>query len=376
MDLAIIDNKLKEAPRILVVDDDKNIRILLCKYLTDAGYRVNMAGNAISAVRLLERMDFHVVVTDILLPDVKGTDLLFSIRSRFPFTKVILMTGEPNIESATRALRGGAFDYLTKPLKKDDLFRSIPKAVMMKDLDDENRRLADENRRYQEHLEELVEERTGELAVLSRRIIEIQEEERTRFARELHDDLGQSLLALKLSIQSNMGKVGVISDDLKKEFEWSLNYLNGIIDKSRKISHNLSPAALENLGLPLAIKEMVESMNRDGQIKITLDLADLDNYFPDNWDINVYRLIQESLANVIKHANATAVHIGANKNKNGISIYIKDNGSGMGGSQALSEAKQAGLGLQIMKKRVDLLNGHLIINTEDCKGTEVRFDIP
>lgn len=365
-----------DRPRILVVDDDKNIRILLCKYLTDAGYRTNMARDALGAVRLLERMDFHVVLTDILLPDVNGTDLLFSIRTRFPFTRVILMTGEPNIESVRRALRGGAFDYLTKPLRKNDIFRSIQKAIMMKELDDENRRLADENHQYQEQLEELVKKRTHELARLSGRIIEIQEEERTRLARELHDDLGQSLLALKLNLQSVFGKLDGISPELKKEFDWSLNYLNGIIDKSRKISHNLSPAALENLGLPLAIREMAESMSRDGVLEIRTELDDLAHYFPGNWDINVYRLVQESLTNAIKHSKATQVIIGAHRTGEGLTLFVKDNGCGFTSNGEEKNTTGSGLGLQIMKKRVELLNGSFIINSTEQTGTEVRFELP
>ncbi len=368
-------------PRILIVDDDRNIRLLLFKYLTGAGYRAYMAQDALGALRFLGLMDFHAVIADILLPDVSGTELLYSIRSRFSQTRVILMTGEPDIESVTGALRGGAFDYLTKPLKKSDLFRSVQKAVMMKELDDENRRLAEDNRRHQEHLEELVEERTEELAVLSRRIIEVQEEERTKLARELHDDLGQSLLALKLNLQNAIGKVGSFDESVRSEIDWSLNYLNEIIDKSRKISHNLSPASLENLGLPLAIRELTQTLNPDGSLKISLKLKDLDRYFPGNWDVNVYRLIQEALTNILKHAKATRVEISAVKKKKGISISIRDDGVGIpdhlsGSSHGNGVAPAAGLGLQIMKKRVDLLNGDLIIKSNMNRGTEVRFELP
>lgn len=364
--------------RVLVVDDDKNIRLLFRQHLRNAGYRVNICQDAVSALRILELREMDVVITDILLPDMAGTTLLSTLRSRFPYMKVILITGEPNIDSAAQAVRGGAFDYLPKPIKKDHIIRSVDRAMRMKQLDDENRRLQLENKRYQEHLEELVAERTTELAVLSRRIISIQEEERSRLSRELHDDLGQSLLALKLNLQSVFGRLGKMDDSNQKDVHWCMDYLNEIINKSRRISHNLSPVSLENLGLIRAIRDLTENLNPDRKIKIRLHINDLQNYFTGNWDINVYRFIQEALTNIVKHAKASHVEVYAVRTDDeGIMISVHDDGVGIP-EEVLTEGNdlEKGLGLQIMKKRVDLLGGNFIINTKKNNGTEVRIELP
>ncbi len=367
---------------ILIIDDEKSIRIALYEILTNRGFTVYSARDAITAARIMDLNPIDVVITDILLPDINGSNLLVSIRSHSPDIKVILLTGEPNLDTCTIGLRAGAFDYLTKPIRKNDICRSVDKAVHIKTLDDENRRLARENRRYQELLEEMVDERTRQLARLSNRILQIQEEERSRISRELHDDLGQSLLALKLKYQSAYGRLESLSEENRTEFSEVLSYLNSIIDRSRELSHNLSPVTLANLGLPLAISEMVEDLNKNRDLLIELDLDDLNNFYPDNWEINVYRIIQESLTNIIKHASATRVMIEARRNAEKLSLIIRDNGSGIPDEKLTGlhgeekKSTESGMGLQIIKKRVDLLGGEIKIHSEENHGTEIRIELP
>jgi response regulator RpfG family c-di-GMP phosphodiesterase len=111
----------------------------------------------------LARTRFDVVVSDIVMPGLKGTDLLKVVRRQKQGPEVILVTGEPTIETASQALRDGAFDYLAKPVNSRELRDTVSRAVKVKCLHDEKRLLAKENRRYQNHLEQLVELRTTEL---------------------------------------------------------------------------------------------------------------------------------------------------------------------------------------------------------------------
>lgn len=148
---------------VLVVDDEKSIRITLREFLWDEGHQVKVAEDAEEAMALLKAENFDVVVTDIILPKITGVDLLRSIRKESPHVQVIMMTGEPTVDTASAAVREGAFDYLPKPVSSDIIVRTVANAAKVKFLNDDRSRLEEDNRRYQENLEQLVEERTNKL---------------------------------------------------------------------------------------------------------------------------------------------------------------------------------------------------------------------
>jgi len=145
---------------VLIVDDEKSIRVTMSRFLQDDGHGVQLAADADEALSLLGSGQFDVVVSDIILPRVNGVELLKRIRSVAPSAQVIMMTGEPTVDTASEAVRAGAFDYLAKPIAKEAIQTCVMKAAHLKELADEKQLLAEENRRYQEDLEELVEERT------------------------------------------------------------------------------------------------------------------------------------------------------------------------------------------------------------------------
>jgi len=149
--------------RILVVDDEKSIRIVLREFLRKDGHEVQTAEDVPTAFRLLEEHNFDVVVTDIIMPGYTGVDLLKKIHGKWPDIQVIMITGEPNVDTAVEAVRSGAYDYLSKPVNRDAMRNVVSKAARVKALNDEKKRLEEENRKYSEHLEEMVEERTAEL---------------------------------------------------------------------------------------------------------------------------------------------------------------------------------------------------------------------
>jgi PAS domain S-box-containing protein len=145
--------------KILIVDDEESIRNLLREFLSEVGYGVGVAEDASVAMKMLEEQDFEVVVADILLPKITGVDLLKSIRKELPHIQVLMMTGEPSVETAAEAVRAGAVDYLIKPIGKEQFMQTVERAVRVKALEDEGR----EHLRYQEHLEKQVDERTAAL---------------------------------------------------------------------------------------------------------------------------------------------------------------------------------------------------------------------
>ena len=139
--------------RILVVDDEESIRLTLATFLSNAGYGVETAEDVPTALKRLKDGNFDVVVSDIVMPRATGVELLQTIRRESPKVQVIMMTGQPTVETAAATVRAGAFDYLVKPVPKDAMLRCAANAVKLKAADDERARLAEANRRYQEDLE-------------------------------------------------------------------------------------------------------------------------------------------------------------------------------------------------------------------------------
>jgi len=150
--------------RILVVDDERSIRITVKAFLEADGHQVATAEDSETALDILKNTLIDVVLTDIILPRISGVDLLRQIRKMFPEVQVVMMTGEPTLETASESLRFGAMDYLQKPVTKNDILKSVRNAAHVRQLNDEKRRLEEENRKYVDRLEQLVSERTCALA--------------------------------------------------------------------------------------------------------------------------------------------------------------------------------------------------------------------
>ncbi|MCD6136904.1 response regulator [Candidatus Bipolaricaulota bacterium] len=149
--------------RVLIVDDEESIRVTLAEFIKDDTYEVHTAADVDEALKLIEDHPFDVVVTDIVLPRVNGVVLLKEVKKKWPDTQVVMLTGDPTVETAVEAVRAGAFDYLTKPVSKEAINRVVANAARIKSVIDEKRILEAEKRRYQEHLQEMVEERTRDL---------------------------------------------------------------------------------------------------------------------------------------------------------------------------------------------------------------------
>lgn len=153
---------------VLVVDDEQSIRISLREFLKDANYDVSVAEDADEAMNMLGAEDFDVVLADIILPRISGVNLLKAIKKISPLVQVILMTGEPSVETATEAVRSDAFDYVAKPIGKSKLLRTVANAAKLKAVDDERIRLGEENEQRRKELVQLVEERTEALRASNR----------------------------------------------------------------------------------------------------------------------------------------------------------------------------------------------------------------
>ncbi len=204
--------------------------------------------------------------------------------------------------------------------------------------------------------------------LFARMLIERQEEERKRISREMHDGVGQELLILKHNLQLKL-REGEMDDGLKQMLEEQSVAASNIITEVRNISHDLRPPELDRLGLTETIKSLLKRIRSTKELEVAGEIDDVDGFFRKEDEINIVRIIQESLNNVLKHAQATSVNVVLSLVDGYIVLTISDNGKGMG-----SHPKQShGLGMNDINERVQLLEGTMQMESLPGKGTTLKF---
>jgi signal transduction histidine kinase len=205
----------------------------------------------------------------------------------------------------------------------------------------------------------------------SRQLIASQEAERKRIAAEMHDSLGQRLVVIKsLAALLLRSKKSASPDDADLMTEITQE-ASLAIDETRAISYNLRPFQLDRLGLKKAIEGMVRTVSAASGIRMTTELDDIDAFFPEDLRINFYRIVQESLGNIMKHSQAGTVTVRAQKKGSGMTLTIEDNGVGFSSSDRSSSTPGGGFGLTGMGERAKLLGGELSMKSIPGRGTTV-----
>ncbi len=203
--------------------------------------------------------------------------------------------------------------------------------------------------------------------VFSRQLIASQENERKRIAAELHDSLGQRLVVI-----NNLALFALRSREKNAIEPAAVEEISSetklAIQETREISYNLRPFQLDRLGLTKAIEVMIRTVARSTAIEISSHIDDIDDLFPEDLRINFYRIVQEGLNNVVKHAAATQVEIQIQRNSERTVLTIKDNGRGFAAGLA-SASGPGGFGLTGMAERAKLLGGDLQVLSEPGRGT-------
>ena len=216
------------------------------------------------------------------------------------------------------------------------------------------------------------------LRALTSQILNVQEEERGRLSRELHDDLGQSLLVLRMQLSAILRRWAP-----KPEVEQSLNeaitYLMEIIDKTRRLSQDLSPSTLENLGLSEALRNLFEDFqrHRDRDIVIKAEMDEVKHFLSKEANIAIYRITQEFLANVHKHAEASQVAVAIKALPEKVTVTLEDNGKGFNLEEVKSRPQgRRGMGVVSMEERLRMLGSQFSMTSQPGKGTRLYFEIP
>jgi len=302
-----------------------------------------------------------LILSDYSLPGFNGQDALEIAQDKCPETPFIFVTGTMGEEVAIETLKSGATDYVLKT-RLSRLTPAVARAL----------REAEERTQHR-RAEEQLRESHEQLRALSVYLQSVREEERTRIAREVHDELGQALTSCKLDLSWIASKLPPELKSLVDKARALTAHIDSTIQTVRRISSELRPGVLDHFGLVAAIEwQANEFQNRTGikcdvrsRIEEPLDQELITTFF---------RIFQETLTNVIRHAGATQVSVDLKETDGRITLEVRDNGRGIARNEIFNSRS---MGLLGMRERTELLGGVFQIGAlPRGKGTRVRVAIP
>jgi PAS domain S-box-containing protein len=226
--------------------------------------------------------------------------------------------------------------------------------------------------------EQALQESEMKLRLLSSHLLTAQEKERKRISIEVHDELGQSLLVLKLQLRAIEKKLEKDQVALREDCRSTLKYIDQTIENVRRLSRDLSPSILEDLGLTASLQWLMEDFEKHHEhIKISGDITEIDNMFLQEGQIIIYRIFQEAFTNIVKHAEATCVYVIIQKKGDHVYFSVEDDGKGFdAGTIYTRHAAEKGLGLAAMDERIRMLKGFLDVRSQKGRGTKITFILP
>ena len=354
---------LTDILKILMIEDNSLDAELIVKIIERSG--INTATTVISNKKeLMDALDeenFDIVLSDHSLPQFNSTEALKIIKERIPDLPFIVVTGTVSEEFAVSILHQGADDYILK-----NNLKRLPSAITSVI---EKRKMQQARKKAEADLEKS----NDELRLLASHLQNIREQERKVIAREIHDELGQQLTALKMDISWIAKKIQGEDDSVKQKIIIATGLIDETIKTVRKIATELRPSILDDLGLIETLRWHSQEFEKRFLIKIDFpdDINDID--IPKEDAIGLFRIYQESLTNIARHAKATYVKASIQHDDNMFVLTITDNGKGF---EVDKVAGKKTLGLLGMKERILMMGGQYEIISSPGQGTTVRVSAP
>ena len=344
---------------ILMVDDQPAKLLSYEAILTDLGENLIKANSGREALECLLKNDVAVVLMDVSMPELDGFELADIIRQHPRFQRTAILFISAVHMSDLDRLKGyqrGAVDYISVPVVPELLKAKVSVFA--------------ELHRKTQQLEAL----NRELRTLSGRILSLQDDERRRFARELHDGLGQDLVAVKMIVDAIAGNH--LSETPAQAASQASQLIDRTLRQVRSISHLLHPPLLDEGGLPSALGWYVDGLSQRSDIRASLELcpAEFPRLSPE-LERAIFRIIQEALTNIIRHSEAHKAEVAVVKKEKEISIRVRDDGKGIPEQIVALRPGSIGVGIGGMRQRAKEFGGELRMQSAD-PGTIVEVTIP
>jgi signal transduction histidine kinase len=345
---------------ILMVDDQPAKLLSYEAILSELGENLIKANSGKEALECLLKTDVAVVLMDVSMPEMDGFELADMIRQhpRFQKTAIIFISAIhlTDLDRMEGYERGGV-DYISVPV--------IPELLRAKVS------IFAELHRKTQQLEVL----NLQLHNLSGRLIASQDEERRRFARELHDGLGQELTAAKMAIDSILLET---SGEFKRQaVDQASSLIDGAIQQVRSVSHLLHPPLLDEIGLQAALSWYSDGLTKRSGIEtsIALQPSEFPRLTP-NLETMVFRIIQEALTNVFRHSSARNCWVNVAKEQTQLQVTVRDDGVGITDEIAAFSPENIGVGIGGIRQRIKEVGGELRLRNAVPTGTILEAIIP
>jgi signal transduction histidine kinase len=355
-----------EPVNILMVDDQPAKLLSYEAILADLNENLIKASSGREALDHLLRTDIAMVLLDVSMPELDGFELAHMIRQhpRYQDTAIIFISGVHMSDiDRIRGYQRGAVDYISVPVVPE-LLRA--KVGIFVELFRKTRQL--------EALNTDLRDTQAELRRLTNRLMYVQDTERRKVARDVHDGLGQYLVAVKMGID-HLGRRFAEDSDTYRKFDEISGLVDEAIRETRAISHLLHPPLLDEIGLGSALVTYGEGFSkRSGlavNVKVDDDLGRLDN----DIETALFRVAQECLLNVHRHSKSSTADVVLRRQNGFIRLEVQDQGKGMAWQEE-GENGKLGVGLLSVRERIHQLSGSLEIFSDKGKGTSVIAIIP
>lgn len=349
---------------ILVVDDQEEIRLAMQYLLEREGHQVLTAASGAAALALFRAHPIDLALIDYVMPRMNGEQLVQAIRQFDEDVQIVLQTGYSGEKPPRDMLRSLAIQgYHDKSEGPDRLLLwvdvALKAAAQIKKI-----RLAERER----------EESRSQLRRLSARLLHVQEQERVRISRELHDHLGQLLTAIGMNLDWALLRRPPDAPAIAERLQETRQLVQEVINAIRELSATLRPAELHGVGLDVVMGEHVRDFERRSGLDVHFSCAlRKDSAIPSEMATNVYRIVQESLTNVARYADATEVGVLLHQSDHELTVSISDNGKGFDVSHVTDPHA---VGLIGMHERARLIGGTLVIRSTPGAGTTVSLAVP
>jgi signal transduction histidine kinase len=358
---------------ILIVDDDSASVVAMLEVLKKLGARLVTANSGEEALRKVLDDDFAAILMDVRMPGIDGftTANMIRERKRSRYTPIIFLTAATeDLSTMFKGYRAGAVDFITKPVIPEVLRSKLSVFVGLHDMNSMlNAELAE--RALTERRLRASEEN---LRALASHLQSVREEERIHIAREIHDELGQALTGLKFDLNS-FGKSFEADDaGTRQEKQQGLSLaIDRIINSVRRIASGLRPEVLDEIGLAAAFEWQAREFQRRTGIRCMVNIAPRFADPDKERSTALFRIFQELLTNVARHANATRVNVALSEGETALALSVEDNGRGIRDNEIESPRSLGFLGL---RERVLAFGGTIDVKGDEGKGTRVSVTIP
>jgi len=358
---------------ILIVDDDPASLGVMQEILSNQGARLVTATSGEEALRKVLDDDFAAIIMDVRMPGIDGftTASMIRERKRSRYTPIIFVTAHAeDVSTMFKSYRAGAVDFISKPVIPDVLRSKMSVFVGLHDM---NRMLNAElaERALSEQRLRASEEN---LRALATHLQSVREEERIHIAREIHDELGQALTGLKFELNTFAKHFENDDAAARQDKQQTLNVaIDRIINSVRRIASGLRPEVLDEIGLAAAFDWQAREFQRRTGIRCHVNIAAQFSDPDKDRSTALFRIFQELLTNVARHANATRVNVALSEGEEALALCVEDNGRGIKETEAQSPRSLGFLGL---RERVLAFGGSIDVKGDEGKGTKVCVSIP